>query len=50
MKRNHLYPVAAITWALSWVILIVIIIHIFFPQTFENKDRVYYEPEIEQAQ
>lgn len=50
MKRKHLYPVAAITWALLWVILVVIIIHIFFPQTFQDKDRVYYEPETEQIQ
>ena len=50
MKRKHLYPVAAIIWALSWVIIVVIIIYIFFPQTFESKDRVYYEPETEQAQ
>lgn len=50
MKRKHLYTIAAIIWALSWVIIVVIIMHIFFPQTFQDKDRVYYEPETEQAQ
>jgi len=50
MKRKHLYPIVSIIWALSWIIVIVVFIYIFFPQTFESKDRVYYEPETEQAQ
>ena len=50
MKQKHLYPIVSIIWALSWVILVVIIIHIFLPQTFQDKDRVYYEPENEQIQ
>ena len=50
MKRKHLYPIVSIIWVLSWVIVIVVFVYIFFPQTFESKDIVYYEPETEQAQ
>ena len=50
MKRKHLYPIVSIIWALSWIIVIVVFIYIFFPQTFGNKERAYYEPETHEIQ
>lgn len=45
MKRKTLNTITFISLILSWAVLIIFIIYIFFPKVFEHTEKVYYEPQ-----